>query len=373
MKKFKFKFAAYLFNVVMLVAIGTMLFGYSTPLLAGALVTGMLTGTALSFMPTKGLSLMAIQVQIWQNHIEEEIFKDNSFLRYSHNADANVINSKVVHIPQSGGSGNVVKNRSSLPATVRKRTDTDVIYLLDEYTTDPVLITSADKHELSYEKRSSVLGEDQDKLVQTVAEETLQNWVRTPAYGTYAASELPADRVFETSGDNIAATASGASGSRKAATLADLQKIKTRMMRENKWVEGKMYGLLTPDMEAELFPPGTTATATYMQSATEEERRKGVIYKVQGFKLMTRSSVFRLLADGSVLPPEALGSATDDEASLFWYEKSVEYAFGGVQAFQDQGKPEYYGDVYSFLARSGGRARRRDYLGIALLKQGKVN
>ena len=372
MKTSQFKFLAYLFNVMVLLVIGTTLLGYSHTLLAGSLVVAMATGTVLSLESFKGLSFMAIQVEIWQNHIEKEIFKDNMFLRYSHNADANVINSKVVHIPQSGGSGNVVKNRSQLPATVRKRTDTDVIYLLDEYTTDPVLIPNADKHELSYDKRSSVLGEDQDKLVQTTAEETLLNWVRTPAYGTYSATEINAGRIFSTTGANVAATAPGATGTRKAARLSDLQKIKTFFRRENRWVEGKMYGLLTPDMEAELFPPESEITAKYMQSVTEAERREGVIYKVQGFKLMTRSSVYRLLADGSILPPEALGAATDDEASLFWYEKSVEYAFGGVTAFQDQGKPEYYGDVYSFLVRSGGRARRKDYSGIALLKQGKT-
>jgi len=330
--------------------------------------------TALQFVQSskpslKGLAIMAIQVEIWQNHIEEEIFKDNTFLRYSKNADEYVLEGKVVHIPQSGGSGNVVKNRSSLPATVRKRTDTDVIYLLDEFTTDPVLIPNADLAELSYDKRNSVLGEDRDNLIQSVAEETLMNWIQSPAYGTYSASTIPASRILLTTGSNVAATAPSATGTRKAATLNDLQRMKTKFMQENRWKEGKMYCMLTPSMLQELFPADSVITATYMQSVTEQERREGVMMKAQGWKIMSRSSVYRIDADDEILSPGEAGSTTDDEASLFWYESAVEYGFGGVVAYQDPGNPLYYGDVYSFLVRSGGRAVRADYLGIALLRQ----
>lgn len=353
-----------------------LLFSLFTPITATVLaatpVLAFTTGTILSIVQLPNVSFMAVQVEIWTKHIEEEIFKDNAFLRHSFNADNNVINSKAVHIPQSGGSGNVVKNRASLPANVRKRQDTDVIYLIDEFTTDPVLITDADKHELSYDKRNSVLGEDRDKLTETVAEETILNWLRTPAYGTYSAQTIPTSQILETTGDSTTATAPSATGTRKKAKLADLQSMKTKFKREGRWFNDKMYALLTPDMEADLFPAESQVTATYMAAVSEAERREGVIYKVQGWKIMTRGSVVRLEDDGTIMAPEAIGNATDDEASLFWYEKSVEFAFGGVEMFDDEGNPVYYGDVYSFLVRAGGRARRQDFKGIALLKQAKT-
>jgi hypothetical protein len=369
MKQFKIK--SYVFNLVVLLFIAS-LFMPITPMVAvGAMATAFATGTALSF--TKDFTFfMSIQVQIWQNHIEEELFKDNEFLRHSHSADANVINSSVVHIPQSGGSGNVEKNRSSLPATIRKRTDTDIVYVLDEYTTDPVLIPDADKHELSYDKRSSVLGEDMDKLKEGVAEETIYSWLTSTAITGYAATALPSASVLETTGDAAPATAPSATGTRKKMTRTDLQRAKTFLKKQKKWMNGKMCALITPEMEADLFPATDLITATEMNAVTEEERREGVMYKTQGFKIFVRTSVVRLNTGGTILTPEAAGSATDDEAALFWYELSVEFAYGATKAFENLNEPTMYGDVYSFLVRAGARARRAGYEGICLIKQAKT-
>lgn len=372
MKNLKFKFGAYLYNLVVVLMVAFLTVGVTPAVLVAAPVVALATGTMLHCLGMPMYSLMAVQVEIWEKHIEEEIFKDNEFLRISHNADSNVIDSRVVHIPQSGGSGNVVKNRTDLPATVRKRVDTDVVYVLDEYTTDPVLIPNADKHELSYDKRSSVLGEDQESLKETIAEETLINWVSSPAYGNYAASTLPATSILETSGEEISASAPSATGNRKAARLNDLQTVKSFLKAQGVWRNGQMYGLLPDAMEAQLFPAESEITAKYMGYVTEAERRMGVIYKVQGFNLMTRASVYRVAADDSIVVPEALGATTDDEAALFWYKGAVELAHGGVKAFSNEGDPQFYGDVYSFLARLGGRARRADFKGIALLKQAKT-
>jgi hypothetical protein len=43
---------------------------------------------------------------------------------------------------------------------------------------------------------------------------------------------------------------------------------------------------------------------------------------------------------------------------------------GGVDAFEKLRDPQFYGDVYSFEVRVGGRARRTDYSGVAILYQG---
>lgn len=361
-----------IYNVLIAFVVMAVLFGITPQVVVLSIAVGALSGIALGFVKNTPLALMAIQVEIWENHIEQEIFKDNTFLRKSYNADDYVINSKAVHIPQSGGSGNVVKNRAVVPATVRKRNDTDVIYLLDEFTTDPVLIPDADTKELSYDKRNSVLDEDRDKIVEVVAEETIYNWLNSPAYGTYGVTALPAANKLLTSGNAVVGTAPGATGNRKAATLNDLQKMQTYFRSINRWFNDKMYCMLTPEMLAQIFPADSQITATYMQNVTESERREGIMFKAQGWKIMSRSTVTRTLVDGSIIAPGAIGNVDDDAASLFWYEKGVEFAFGGVEAFQDLGNPLYYGDVYSFLARSGSRARREDYKGVAILREDKA-
>ena len=316
--------------------------------------------------------VLNITIQIWQNHIEEEIFKDNSFLRKSHNADEYVIGGKIVHIPQSGGSGNVVKNRDTTSAaTVRRRTDTTVLYALDNFTTDPVHIPNVDTKELSYDKRNSVLGEDRDKLTQTVAEQGLYNWVQSPLLAGVAATALPAGNKFLTTGATIAAT-SPMTGNRKAASRNDLQTLQNYFRTIDMWKEGKMNIMLPPQFLLQMYPADSIITATVMQSVTEAERRMGILMKDQGFNIMSRSSVLTATSAGVVRAPGEAGAVTDGLAAIAWYEGAVEVALGGIDAFESLRDPQWYGDIYSFEVRIGGRARRADYKGVAILRQDTV-
>ena len=48
----------------------------------------------------------------------------------------------------------------------------------------------------------------------------------------------------------------------------------------------------------------------------------------------------------------------------------IHRAQGEVKAFESEGDPTYYGDIYSFLVRAGGRILRSDSKGVAALVQG---
>src|SRR5690606_770561 len=146
--------------------------------------------------------------------------KDNQFITFAFNADEYVMQGKVVHIPQAGATAAVVKNRSSLPATVTKRTDTDITYPLDEFTTDPRLIPNADTVELSYDKMESVMSDDMNALRQTVAENCLIAWA-------------PATNIIRTTGGDVLAHTPSATGNRKIFLLADLRKAMTRFNKDN--------------------------------------------------------------------------------------------------------------------------------------------
>ena len=92
---------------------------------------------------------MAIQKAIWTRASVEGLFASNSFLSKAFNADEYVEAGKIVHIPQAGVASNVVKNRTTLPATVKQHTDTDVSFELNTFPSDPVLNHHAQKCEPS--------------------------------------------------------------------------------------------------------------------------------------------------------------------------------------------------------------------------------
>lgn len=356
------KWGALLFNLAV-----AMMFSAVTGIAPGYCTAGSLAiGAGLSLAPqigrfaaSQGFAMMAIQKEIWEGDIVEGLRTANPFLQYAFNADQYVLAGKVVHIPQVGVGGDVVKNRTSLPATVKKRTDTDITYPLDEFTGDPMLIPHADTIELSYDKRQSVTQEARRNLYETVAMELLYEWMKN----------IPARGVIPTSGAAAAATAQGATGTRKVAMLADLQKARTMLATQNAWVEGEMFALVPSSLLAQLFPANDTTTAIYFTQVSEQERRAGIMARVQGFQLLERSTVAYYDNAGALKAPGAASATTDSEAIFCWNRNAVERALGEVKMFESVGEPTYYGDIYSFLMRMGGRNRRADNKGIVSIIQ----
>lgn len=311
---------------------------------------------------------MALEIEIWHDTIYGKLREDNTFL--NHVADVseeNIVNGTIVHIPQAGNPSKVEKNRTLLPAQVKTRLDGQVLYAIDEYTTDPVLIKNAETKELSYDKRLSVLDEDIENLSEEVAEGMLTNFVISPIGDN---PTLPKEHIlFTNSSEIIDATVAGATGKRKAYSLKDLQRMQVMFREQKAWKEGQMFSLLTPEAAVQLFPADSAVTATYMAAVSQKEREEGIIYNVQGWKIMIRSSVYVLNEDKDFKAFGAIGAANDSDGCLFWNKNMLEKAIGKTEAFDDLGNPVYYGDIYSFLVRCGGRARRKGYEGVAVLMQ----
>lgn len=310
---------------------------------------------------------MALEIEVWNETIQEKLIVDNAFLTMVADVSSdNIVNGTIVHIPQAGNPSAVVKNRSVFPATVQRRTDGEVLYAIDEYTTDPEHITDAEGKELSYDKRKSVLDQDVENLSEEVAEGMLTNFIVSPVGSN---TTLPTTSILETSGVDVASGLAGSTGNRKAYSLGDLQICRNFLMKQKAWSEGNMSVLLTPDAAVQMFPAESNITATYMASVTEDERRSGVMYKAQGFKIFVRSSVYTLAADKSFKAYGSVVNATDSEGIFAWNKNMLEKAVGATKAFEDLGNPLYYGDIYSFLVRMGGRARRKNFEGLAVMKQ----
>lgn len=297
---------------------------------------------------------MAVQKEIWQALIVEGLFADNSFMSKAVNDDMYVNMGKTVHIPNAGAPSNIVVNRDSVPATAKKRTDTDVNYSLDELTTDPIYIPNAETVELSYSKRQSVISQDRAKLIDTAALQMLYNWAPGGA------------EFVRTTGAAVKAHTDKATGNRKAMTRQDVLALMNKFNAQDIPQEGR-YLLLDATMYGQLLNDLTeTDKNMFIASANAQQ---GVLGKLYSFNIMMRSQVLRYATAGTLTKWDATGAATDNAAGLAWYEGSVSRALGEVKMFDSLDNPMYYGDIYSFLVRVGGKCRRSDKKGLLAIVQ----
>lgn len=311
----------------------------------------------LSFVPIHlmGVLPMAVQKDIWVSHIIGNLFKNNEFLNNAFNADEYVLQGKVVHIPQAAAAPAVSKNRTVLPATVVKRSDTDVTYALDEYTSDPVLIANADLYELSYNKRESVLAESESVIRELTAEWMLRSWAPTTA-------------IYKqlTTGAAVAAHSTGTTGNRKLPLLADVKKLGKLMDRDNVPSEDR-YIMWDADMYDQFLEVLTATQWRDFSNALNPET--GVVGKLFGFNFMKRSTCLVYDTALGIIDPGTVPITTDKAAAIAWQKNYVERALGTVDFFEQIKSPLYYGDVYSMLVRMGGRKRKADGAGVIALIQ----
>lgn len=244
----------------------------------------------------------AITKEIWTSDVIANLYKNQQFLQYAWDDDQYVLAGKVVHIPNAGAASSVTKNRSSLPATVAKRTDNDVTYNLDEYTTDPRLIANAETVELAYDKRQSVIAEDQYALNQTIAENMIINWAPATLNTTVSANN-PINRVLTTGTSTAVPTGmtnaggTALTGSRNLMKEADLKSMMTlfntnNVPQEDRYclVDAWMYDQLITDM-------GITANREFSKYYDAE---KGILGKLHTFNILMRATVCTYATGGSL-------------------------------------------------------------------------
>ena len=344
------KIVAIMFNMCIGLVLATMT--------GGGLFAAVGAGGALSLLRTGSNGLtMAVQKEIWENDIVESLWADNAFLNFATNADQYVLAGKVVHIPQAGASVGAETNRTTLPATVTSRTDTDVTYALDEITTNPIKISNAESVELSYDKRRSVLADTTNAINEAAALDILFKWHPTVA-----------GQILRTTGTAVIAHTDSATGNRKAFCVADV-KAAQKLMNKNKMPNNDRYMLIDADMYDQLT--SDLSVTQYRDFSSQLNVAEGVVGKLYGFNIMMRSEVSRYTNASTPVPVKwsTAGSAADNAAVLCWHKSAVERALGTVTFFEAIKDPTYYGDIYSALVRLGGRIRRNDAKGVIAIVQ----
>ena len=364
----------FIMSLCMAVLVSCFVGAATTPVLGVATFVG----ANLVHIPAGSLG-MAVTPEIWTDYIVGNLFKDNEFLLHSVDESQYVIGGTVVHIPQAGSPSGVERNRTSLPATITRRKDVDITYALDEFTTDPRFIPEADKIELSYDKVDSCMTEDMMYLHQLTAEAMLYNW--RPTY------------FIKATGTQDQANVIYGTGSRTGVTVEDFAKAKTVF---NKWGIPKTdrYVILNTEMYEQLCSnirnsQNENLSAIYDNATGELRKLEGFTIIQRATALMASNSSLTLVVGTkyykwnngndltySVEDYNAIecGNKTADNTAccygLFWHPSCVARALGSTKMFSNEGDPTYYGDIYSFLQRLGGRARRADGKGVLGLIQG---
>jgi len=293
---------------------------------------------------------MAIQKEIWTKFLVDTLFADNTFIQHAFNADEYVLQGKVVHIPVVGTKPTAKKNRTTLPATVSKRGDTDITYALDEFTTDPIVIPNADMIELSYDKISNVLSENAGTLAELAGDWILRAWAESTGNGTTTAQKL------RTTGAAVAAHVDSATGNRKLFTKEDLKRAQTALNKKNIPKKDR-FALLDSEILSQLQDDPDLKKRDVGQ---ELDMKNGVITRLYGFDILERASVLRYTTAVNPKDPTSAGATSDHAAALCWQKNQVEKAQGTVDFFEDLDNPLYFGNLYSGLLRNGGRIRRAD-------------
>lgn len=293
---------------------------------------------------------MALNKEIWLSTIVENFYPDDSFAAKSID-DSPFVSNKTVHIPNAGKPSSVVINRKKKPAEINEREDKELTYDIDELTTDPIHISNVDTVELSYDKRNSVLANDRKQLQKTAAQNLLYKW----------AGSLKA-KIFTDGEARAAHTSDTATGNRKKFTKAAVMKAMIQFNKDDVPAKER-YILLDAVMYADLLDDLTDKELTAFLNSADAQR--GTLGNLYGFDIMQRSQVLRTTANGAaVLKWEEEDATNELAAGLAWQVDCVSRAMGETLMFDDQGNPTYYGDIYSFLVRTGGSPRRYDGKGI---------
>ena len=312
---------------------------------------------ALSFVTMqKGVALMAVTVEIWQKDIIDNLFKNNDFAKRAFSEDEYVIGGKIVHIPTAGAPDKSFKNLDVFPVNAVKRVDDEVLYSLDTYYQKPKFVEKVEQYELSYDKRQSIMGEQQSQLIQDAMEGLLYRWSLTGKNMDTAGKYVLTTGVASAT-DMLA----GATGGRLTMNKAAFGTIKKKMDNDNILQAGRV-ALLTANHYQQFLD--SLSDAERVDVYRYADMTNGVIGKYLGFDVLMRSTVQRWRSTAGVWAPvdeqdlAFVAGVDDSSASIFYQGNAVGRARGQVNVFDSAGRPEYYGDLFSMNMRLGGRQRR---------------
>lgn len=304
---------------------------------------------------------MALQTEVWVADIMETLFFENEFINLAVDHSAYVKN-KTVHVPQSGGKPNVVKNRVEDVADLKRREDTELTYNLDNYTTDPFLVKDVEELQISYQKRQSIMGQHIATLGDTIAVETLQKW----------AVDASTKHVLRSTGsDDAMLPNSTATGKRLRLTVEDFARAAAIMDLDKVPKQGRFAVVPTP-MFYGLFSDKELVNQRALMG--EDMLKAGVVAELMGFKIIPRGEVVRYTnaAANNLRTVGAADAATDCAGAVCFSRFMVSQALGEIKMYYNAGEARSYGDIMSAEVNHAAHYLRSANVGKVSIAQGYV-
>lgn len=295
---------------------------------------------------------MAIETQVWLDHIQEKLYPDDSFLNRSVD-ESEYVENKTVNRPEEGGTLTVVKNGTPTGA-IASVTDVVNSYNIDYYRTPTTKVESLEEIETSYNKRNSLLKRHYSRINEYIGSWTAFNW----------APDGGSSFVIRTTGASRDAMHPGATGQRKKIQLQDFTQAKRILDAENIPMDGR-YVLLPSEMYNDLFEIPQVISHHNMGTQTLPD---GVVAKLMGFNVIMRSYTVAYSNAATPVKQNPFTTLTTANATgLFWHEDFVGFAKGQTEVFMTEKSPQHYGDIFSAQGRAGGKPMYTNGKGVVAL------
>jgi len=302
-----------------------------------------------------------IQMTKYSRELQKQLFPMNEFYKKAISESGLTVDAATFEIPNLTDVDEAVLGApTKLPLEIQKSDDTKVTGTMKLIYGKPILIEDEEEIVTNYNKRLN------KQLQQAGA-------INTKA-GDYAAYQwLPSSTgdIVVTTGTGRASNVTGLTGTRKAATKADILKVKNKLMLANALnVPGELYALVTPDVYNDLL--AIAEFVDYDKTGNTSKLEQGVLGKILGFNIMVRSKAGHIgalytAANAKIWTPAT--AATDRPVSLFWHSGMVCYAESSPKAYIKVDDPTMLGTVINAKVRFGAEICRTDEKGVVALAE----
>ena len=287
--------------------------------------------------------------RLFYSQIQAELFPDGTFLSFAMNDNA-FVNNNSVELPHSGSIPDVAVDRSSLPATIAKRTDAATQYALLEFTTDPTLLQDSEGLIVAYNKRASIIDQHVKKINTKGQDQALYAWASSGASNV------------GTSGTGRATSSASATGLRKALTKDDVIGAINILNQQDVPAENRKI-IVPSDMYGDILGIDEFVRADAFGTSNIPTGLVGRVFGLDVF-MRSRTTVF---TDTTIKAEGATGLAADNQGAVVWHPDFVRRAVGANNVYINTGVAEYYGDIMSVMARFGALRARNDNKGVVTI------
>lgn len=298
--------------------------------------------------------------RLFTTAINAQLFPANTFLSRAIRDDQ-WVNNNTVELMNAGTLPDIVVDRNVLPAPIVQRADVAHNYEMEELTSSPILIRNMERliEAGGASKRQSIMEQIMNQIRTKMASRALVKW----ATGV-------TDIIVSSGSSRAVESKNGVqTGNRLAISLNDIFAVQQRfhkqdVLPDNSDLNGVAvipYSMKTDLMKIAQFTDADKA------GVGRTSVPNGVLARALGFDWYVRSEVLKLDVSNVLKADGAAEAATDQNTALFYSPDYVRLAMGATEVFTDEDKPEYYGSIFSTLARFGAVAARNDKKGIVLL------